>query len=291
MKTVLVLLGCVAAAVASVGQGIISVQLAMDQDSFVAGETIPVKVRVSNFAGRDLHLGKEADWLTFVIEDAQHDRVGQLEPVPVQGEFTLQSSMTGTKKSDLSPYYDLSRAGRYTVSAIVNAPELKQTVQSKGVTFDVINGSSIWDQEFGVPGTAPAGGAPEMRRYALIQTTHAKVIKLYLRLTDSGQSRIFAVFPLGTIVSFGRPELQLDKFSNLHVIFQSGAHRYAHCLVNPDGVLLARETYEVTSTRPKLFAEADGRVTVLGGERRPMPSDLPPPSPATPTPNATPDQK
>ena len=228
--------------------------------------------------------------LTFTVENAQHLDVIRQGAVPVIGEFSLEPSMTATKKADLAPYFDLSRAGRYYVSATVTIPGLKQSLQSKPVAFDIISGSSIWDQEFGVPGTAQADGTPEIRHYAIIQTLHTKTMKLYFRLTDYRQNRIFSVFPLGTMASFGRPEPQLDQFSNLHLLFQTSARLYVHCLVNPDGVLLARESYELTSTRPVLRAEKDGRVTVAGGTRRIMPTDLPPPMP-TPAPNAKPDQK
>jgi hypothetical protein len=289
MKFVLAMLGCMAAAISVSGQGF-SVQLVLDQDQYLAGEALPVRVRVSNFSGQKLRLGAEADWLTFAVENAQHLDVTRQGTVPVLGEFSLEPSMTGTKKADLAPYFDLSRSGRYYATATVTVPGLKQSLQSKPVPFDIINGSSIWEQEFGVPGTAQGDGTPELRHYALIQTLHSKTMKLYFRLTDYRENRVFSVFPLGTMPSFGRPEPQLDQFSNLHVLFQTSARLFVHCLVNPDGVLLARESYEITSSRPALRAEKDGRVTVAGGTRRIMPTDLPPPLP-TPTPNAKPDQK
>jgi hypothetical protein len=276
VKTVLAILSCLAGALCALGQGV-SVQLVLDQDQYLAGETLPAKVRVSNFSGHPLHLGKEADWLTFWVQDAQHLEVSRQDMVPVAGEFTLEPSMTGTKRVDLAPYFDLTQAGRYYVSAVVTVPELRQTLQSKAVAFDIINGSSIWEQEFGVPGTAQDGALPEVRHYALIETLHSKTIKLYFRLSGARQSRIYRVYPLGTMVSFSNPEPQLDKFNNLHVLYQTGARIFQHCLVNPDGILIARESYEITSTRPVLHAEKDGRVTVSGGVRRSMPTDLPPP--------------
>ena len=289
MKTVLATLGCVLGVVSAFSQGF-SVQVVLEQDSYLAGETLIAKVRVSNFSGQNLRFGKEADWLTFTVENAEHSGVSRQGTVPVMGEFTLEPSMTGAKKVNLAPYFELTRAGRYSVTASVTSPELRQTAQSKPVTFDIINGSSIWQQEFGVPGTGQDTGMPEMRRYSLVQTLHSKSIKLYLRLTDVRQTRIFAVYPLGAMASFGSPEPQLDKFNNLHVLFQTGPRVFVHCLINPDGVLIARESYDLVSTRPVLHPESDGRVTVLGGTRHPMASDLPPPADASSISNAKSDQ-
>ncbi len=289
MKTLLAFLSCLAAGFPALGQSF-SVQLVLEQDQYLAGESLPAKVRVTNFSGRPLHLGQESNWLTFWVEDSQRLEVPKRAPVPVTSAFTLEPSMTGTTKVDLAPCFDLSRAGRYRVTAMVNVPELKQTLQSKPVTFDIINGSSIWEQEFGVPGTSHDGSLPELRRYALIQTLHSKTMKLYFRLTNARQTRILRVYPLGTMVSFSNPQPQLDRFSNLHVLYQTGARLFVHCLVNPDGVLLVRETYELSNTRPALRAEKDGRVTVAGGTRRPMATDLPPPSEPTSLTNAKPAQ-
>ena len=198
--------------------------------------------------------------------------------------------MTGTKKVNLTPYYDLGRIGRYFVTATVNLPQWG-TIQSKPIAFDIIRGSSLWERDFGVPrNTEAVASAPEVRKYALVQTLHAKVIKLYFRLTDTTEDKIYRIYSLGQMVSFSSLEPQIDKFSNLHVLFQTGGRAFTHCLINPDGVLLGRETYEPGDTRPALRAEKDGRIRVAGGVRRLSASDLPPPSNSTLPSNAKPEQ-
>jgi hypothetical protein len=273
------------------GQGV-SVEVALDQEQFLPGETLVVRVRISNFTGQPLELGKDDTWLSFSVENSHRIAVGKRGTVPVKGAFTLEPSTTGTKKVDIAPYFDILPTGRYYVSAIILLPEWRQALQTKAMPFDIIKGSSIWEQEFGVPSTGKEPGSlPEIRRYSLIQTLHSRVIQLYLSLTDSRGGQVFRVYPLGQMVSFSNPEPQLDKFSNLHVLYQSSGRLFMHCLVNPDGVLLARETYEVSGSRPVLRAETDGRITVAGGTRRIGPNDLPPPaSPSTSGPDVTPPQ-
>src|SRR5690348_3345742 len=112
MKSRLLILAWLSALVpVAIGQGI-SIELVLDQEQYLPGESIPVKVRITNFSGHDLTLGKDENWLRFYVEDGRHMVIHPQRSVPVTGEFTLEPSMTGTKKIDLMPYYDLTEVGR-----------------------------------------------------------------------------------------------------------------------------------------------------------------------------------
>ena len=37
--------------------------------SYLRDESLPVKVRITNRSGQELHLGREADWLNFIVEN------------------------------------------------------------------------------------------------------------------------------------------------------------------------------------------------------------------------------
>ncbi len=81
------------------------------------------------------------------------------------------------------------------------------------------------------------------------------------------------------MVSFGRPEPQVDKFSNMHLLYQNGPHSYHYVVINPDGEIIARRTYDYGDKRPRLAPDTEGKVIVAGGVRRPTPNDIPPPKP------------
>ena len=262
--------------VTGLAQGV-TVEVQFDQQYFLPNESLVAKVRVTNYSGQTLSLGKDADWLSFTIESRKNHLVSKLAPVQVTGEYTLESSRTGTKAVDLAPSFDLSRPGHYTVTASVRIPQWNRVIQSASKGFDVITGTKLWEQEFGLPQVEGAASErPEIRKYALVQTMHQKQILLYIRLSDAAETRVFRIFQVGPMVSLSNPEPQLDKFSNLHLLYQITARRFRYSAVSPDGLVIARETYEYSDTKPQLRSDSEGRIKVIGGARRFTDEDVPP---------------
>lgn len=252
----------------------VSLELVVDQQQFLAEESIPVKVRVNNFSGQALELGTTKDWLTFFVEAKNNYAVEKRGDVPVLGAFKLQSSETGIKRVDLAPYFAFTKVGRYAINASVKIPQWDREWSAKPVTIDIISGNRIWEQDFGVP----VGGSkvPEVRKYSLIQALHLKQLKLYLRLANAADTKVIRVYPLGPMVSFSKPEPQMDSESNLHILYQTGARAFQYTVIDPDGKVAIRQTHEYSDTRPLLTMDAGGKLAVRGGLRRVSATDLPP---------------
>jgi hypothetical protein len=268
---------------ASLAHGQISVDLVLDQEQYLRDESLVVRVQISNRSGQKIELGKDAGWLTFSIESLDGGLVSRTGDVPVDGELTLDSAMVAERRIDLLPYYDLATPGRYVVSASVKIKNWDQEFTSKRKSFDIVRGSKIWEQEFGIPST----GVPEVRKYALQQASYLKRLMLYVRITDSSENRVMKVFPVGPLVSFSRPEAQIDKQSNLHVLCQSGAHSFLYHVISPDGQVATRQTYEYAASRPILKGSDDGKIFVSGGARRVVADDVPAPRAAAVTNNVS----
>ena len=260
------------AAAASLATAQLSVEVVTEQDQFLRDEPLPVKVRITNRSGQTLQFGNDNEWLSFAIESQDGFVVSKLMNAPVIGEFNLQSAHMATRQVDLMPCFDLSQPGRYTVSATVRIKEWNNEVASKPKTFEVVRGTKIWEQEFGVPSSS---GVPDARKYVLQQANYQKQLKLYLRLTDINDNKVFRVLPLGQLVSFSRPEAQLDRSSSLHVLFQNGARSFLFHVITPDGEVVLRQVYEYTATRPALRVNEEGRIFVAGGARRLSAGDVP----------------
>ena len=155
-------------------------------------------------------------------------------------------------------------------------------------SFDVIEGAKLWEQDFGVP---PAPGVtnpvPEIRKYTLQQANYIRgQLRLYLRVIET-TGKVVRVVPLGVMLSFSRPEAQIDQFSRLHVLYQDRPQSYSYMVFNPDGEMLVRQTYDYVSGRPRLQLIDQSQIVVAGGSRRVLPSDIPPPPKESPAPEGT----
>jgi hypothetical protein len=196
--------------------------------------------------------------------------------MPPIGEFELASGEAGSKTFDLMPYFDFNESGRYQVTATLLIKQWGTEVTSKPVTFEISRGSKVWEQDFGVPGS---GEPPESRKYALVQSMYQKRLQLYLRISDTTENTTHKVIQLGPLVSFARPEAQIDAESRVHVLFQSGGRLFIYHLIKPGGTVELRQFYDYTSNRPRLTIDRKGLISVVGGQVRVTKQDIPPPPP------------
>jgi hypothetical protein len=265
----------------------VTVDVVLDQEYFLPGETLPAAVRITNRSGQTLQLGSDPDWLTFSVESRDGYVVRKTGEVPVTGEFDLETSKRAIKRVDLAPYFNLVKQGRYAITATVNLKSWNRQINSQPKMFDVIQAARMWEREIGVPA---AGGAtnlpPEVRKFSLEQANHLrKNLMLYVRVTDPS-GRLNRVLAIGPMLSFGQPDPQVDRLNNLHVLYQNGPHSFNYTVVNPDGEITIRRSYDFT-TRPRLQADPEGNVNVTGGTLRPTPNDVGPAPKAAET-NAAP---
>jgi hypothetical protein len=261
--------------------GQVTVEVLQEQDQFLPGEALPTAVRITNHSGQILHLGTDDDWLTFLVESKDRTIVPKSGDVPVRGEIILPSNKVLTKRFDLAPYFSVSLPGPYSITATLRIPGWNNEFTSRPKKFDVIEGAKLWEQEVGIPeASGAASGNPELRKYILQQAHYLKSqLRLYLRLTDGSGAKVFKVFPVGPMVSFARPEPQVDRDSNLHLLYQDKPRSFDYTVFNPNGEIVRHQTYDYINTRPRLQPDGDGRVSVVGGTRRVTAKDVPEPTP------------
>ena len=256
----------------------VNVNVELDQDKYLPAEEIMVGVRIVNRSGQTLHLAEDADWIQFSIEKVEGGAVHELVKPPVQGAFDLESTKKATVTVDVAPCFDLRQAGRYLISARVKIKNWDQTLTAKPVAFEVIEGTKLWEQDFGVPVEPGSSRLPDVRRYTLQQANYLKdQLRLYLRVSDT-DGRVIKLINVGRMISFGQPEPQLDKRSRLHLLYQDGARNFSYLIVTPDGDIKVRQTFEYTETRPRLRLDDTGEIAVTGGVRRQAASDVPAPT-------------
>src|ERR1700761_4821988 len=104
----------------------VSAELVMDQDQYLPGEDLHLKVRILNRSGQSVILGTDNDWVRMSITDQNGQSCMKLGDMPEQGEFSLESGEVGSKELNPPPYYDFKRLGRYRVTATVHIPQWNQ---------------------------------------------------------------------------------------------------------------------------------------------------------------------
>jgi hypothetical protein len=246
----------------------VTVELTTDQQQFLPGEDMPVTVHVTNRSGQLLHLG-DSGWLTFFIQSDDGSMVVRKGEPPVKDLFNLDNSEVAIKRVNLAPYFNLQRTGTYHVTVTLHIAAWNSNISSSPVSFDVIEGAGMWSQSFGVSDPEMPDQPPRVRKYALVEANYLKdQLRLYVQVSDETDGSILRVKALGPMISFSQPEAQLDRASKLHVLWQSGATAFTHCVVSTDGKLVQQELYDYVTTRPRLSENSDGDIFVHGGVRR-----------------------
>lgn len=268
----------------------ISIELELEQEQFLPSESVKVAVKITNRSGQVLHLGAEPDWLTFNVENSDGFVVIKKSEVPVTGEFDLESSQMAIKRVDLEPCFAMTKPGRYKVIATLRIKDWASQIASPAKHFDLIAGALLWEQDFGVP--TQTNNVPEARKYSLLQANYLKEqLRLYVQVSDANVQQVYKVTTLGPMVSFGRPEAQVDRLSRLNVLWQTGAQAFSFCVVNTDGTLAQQEIFDAYNSRPRLTVDENGKITIRGGIRRMKPSEYPaavkPPNEVPPLPVPT----
>ena len=240
-------------------------------------------------SGQELRLGVPDDWLTFSVESLEGAVIAQNSNVPVAGEFQLPTSKVGTKHVDLAPAFSMTQPGRYQVTAVVKIKDWDREIKSLPFHFNIILGSKLWEQEFGLPNPAGArNGPPEVRKYILQQANYLKgQLRLYLRVTDVTGSKTYKVVNVGPLRSFSQPEHQLDHDSFLHLLYAlgpqpSGSPGYLYTCFNPDGEMVTRQVYEYVDIRPRLVTDDSGKIKVTGRLANQISSSVPPAASSAP---------
>lgn len=254
----------------------VTATLEINKSQLLPRETFFVRLKIVNFSGQTLVFGEDNNWLQFQIENEVGEVIDPIsEPPNVEGRFTVESSIRATKQIDLSSYYALEKAGRYKITAKLYVKQWGRLLSVNPVKFDIVNGSVLWQQMFGVP--LKKGELPSQlkrRRYVLQKAKNLRMMTLYVRVDDGPGGRVHKVSPVCPMVTFNEPVAQVDPTGNLHVLCQSGARTYNYSVLSPDGVIKIRHHYNIVGSRPRLgFRE--GKIVVVGGLKLLRPDDVP----------------
>lgn len=245
---------------------VISLQIELNQEYYLPKESITATVILTNFSGQTLELGKTATWMSFEIENSEGRPELQERIIDASGEFELKSALRAKKRLDITKGYDLFEPDVYQLTAYVDIPNWGR-VASSPKKFQILAGINYWSRMFGAP-SSEDGNKIETRKYSLIQAIYLKESKMYVRVDSVTESKILSVFSIGPMVSLSKPSPQIDRWNNLHVLYQIGLNGYVYNVISPDGEHLRRQYFlkhAVNFSYPQMYPDAQGRIFLVGG--------------------------
>jgi len=253
----------------------VKVELSFPQEQYLAYEPIIAVLKISNQSGQLIKFKKDDDWLDFSLQTKSGRIIPKVSEFRELEDFDLQSGEMATVRVNIQPLFKPTDPGKYSAIATVSIRTWNKNFASEETTFDIVTGIKIWEKEFGVPVSDGENKTPEVRKYALLVANFKQNLRLYFRLSSPDEGTVYKMTFIGNLTSISRPECNLDKFNNLHVLHQFGAKLFKYTVISPDGKIFVRETHEYTNSRPRLWMEKDGRIFVRGGARKLSNDDLP----------------
>jgi len=89
--------------------------------------------------------------------------------------------------------------------------------------------------------------------------------RLYARIEDKQNGRIYAMHQLGPFLTFGRPDVMLDLRNEVHILQNSAPKQFLYTHLGLAGEILGQQAYLERGTRPSLVKDGSGEVKVVGG--------------------------
>ena len=250
-------------AIGGTADGQVSVDLKLGRRTFLSGESIPLKVSITNLAGRELIFvgSKEQPWIDFIVSSSDGVPIAPVG-APAFGAVRLPASRTLTRTVDLNQLFPFSDLGNFSIYAIVRPPKPHGGgFQSQRLLFNIATSKPSWSQVVGVPGQP--GKNHEMR---LVRFSADRKDRLYIQVAEAETGRIVRTHQLGEVMNMRRPTVAIDASLNMHVLYMVNPNFWAHARVAPDGSFIGRDLYRPGPLgNPSLARLPDGSVQAVGG--------------------------
>ncbi len=249
----------------------LALSVGLDRDGYLLNEPVFAKVVVRNYSGRGLIFGENEE-LRGRIEFEIHSPDGRVLDAfeydfdPFEGTV-LNPGATADFILPVSRMYPITRAGNYSIKAVMSHPQLPSSYESKPNKFSVFNGITVWKRIVGVPDVLSLNPESKiMSRTVKILSFFDGKKKIYA-LSVEDDKFIYGVLRLAPDIGGRKPDVEVDGLGRIHVLLQVGPTVYSYFMYNLDCRIEERQNYaRADGVNPCLFRNADqGTVAVIGG--------------------------
>ena len=242
----------------------VRVDISFKRKLYVMYEPLIAAVTVHNLSGRPLLLDDTAEhrWLSFNIETADGRIIPPNNPDYAFPPAAIEPGEKLPAAFNLTPLFPLQEFGLYRIRASVYVPEFGRFFSSPPLAVEITDGRAIWQEVVGVPG---GDGKPALRTITLLSHKLSRSTRLYARIEDRENGRIYATHQLGPFLTFGRPEVILDAGNEIHILQNSAPKQFLYTHLSLEGKVIDRQFYVEAGSRPRLTKQDGGTVVVSGG--------------------------
>ena len=276
------------------GSAQLQVDIKLKRTLYISYEPILINVSLTNLTGNPLPLS-DADgnhWFGFQIETLDGRPIAPRSLNYTNEPLVLEPGQKLNRTVNLTPLFPIGEFGGYRIRAAIYAATLKRFFNSPPLNIEITDGKPVFQKTVGVPEGMP--GAGETRNITVLTHRLPNSTQLYVRIENAKGGTVFCTHRLGRLVSYGTPEILLDKGNQIHVLQNVAPKAFLYSHIGLNGEVLDRKTYSQIVKRPILREGPDGTIQVIGAQeidpaaeaaKPPVPSlsDRPVPLPDTST--------
>jgi hypothetical protein len=239
----------------------LQVGLTLPRSMFIRYEPLLTTISITNLSGRPLLLADSdgSPWFAFQIQNEN----GRPIPARMSGyskdPVAIGAGETLRRTVNLTPLYALDDFGRYSIRVSVFDASAGRHFSSQSTNFEITEGRTLWQEMVGHPDDG------SQRLITLLAHRLPNSTAAYLRIQDPKNGRVFCTHRLGSLVTYGRPEVQLDANNEVHILQMRAPRTFIYSHIGLNGEIRQRMAYEQTSTKPSLQRGSQGEVAVVGG--------------------------
>ena len=260
----------VAVAFATEAAAQVSINLVINNGSYIQYEAIYAKVTLRNFSAHPLAFGESKDLqgnLKFEIEGPDGGFIKPLGELPPMLGVILMPGATKTMTFVISKYYKIQQLGKYKVTAFIEHPQLSAAYESNPGLFSVVSGNLVLERSVGIPDFIQnsEGKVIKTRKYRLVDFYDGRN-KVYVLSVEDAKT-IYSVKRLGFDMGASlKPTCEIDSLSRINILLPVSPKVFAYYVYGIDGTLEKRDIFIKTTTSPTLVADKnDGSVIIVGG--------------------------
>ena len=249
-----------------VGSAQLEVDIKLKRALYISYEPILITVSLTNLSGNPLQLS-DADgnhWFGFEVETLDGRPIAPRSLTYTNEPLVLESGQKLSRTVNLTPLFPIGEFGGYRIRASIYAATLKRYFNSPPLNIDITDGRPIFQKNVGVPEGMP--GAGETRNITVLTHRLPNSTQLYVRIENAQGGTVFCTHRLGRLVSYGTPEILLDKKNQIHVLQNVAPKAFLYSHIGLNGEVLQRKTYSQIVKRPILRESPDGTIQVIGAQ-------------------------